>query len=240
MSRRCIFCNSVPVTREHILGRWLRPMVPGTGAFTHSRSGASGAPHIVWSSDSIDYKVKLVCEACNNGWMRALDEATSPIIGPLVQGQRTALSTEAKSTLASWLSKVQLLFQYMANPPRPASQARRAAMSASHGPFKGTYVSLGTYEGRWPLWARYHELQLIRPSKPLEPLAGERLTISIGKFAAQIFLGPEHSTHAVALTPVDATRDWLQPLWPDVTPIIWPPLRAMSDADLETFSTWST
>ena len=224
-----------------MLGRWLSPLVPGTGPFTYTRSKDSGKPTVVWSSDSLDLKLRAVCgPSCNNGWMRELDEAARPIISPLIQGQRLLLDESAKITLASWAAKVQLLFQYMGAPPRPVSQQRRDAMYESHKPYKNSYLWLAAYAGGRPIFARAHEVQMVRPSKPSEPLSGERFTITIGKVALQVFIGPEHPTHAVALTPVDAARPWLLPLWPDVSPITWPPSREMSDADVEVFSTFST
>src|SRR5262249_34157645 len=145
--------------------------------------------------------------SCNNGWMRELDEATRPLISPLIQGgQRIVLHEEARVTLASWAAKVQLLFQYLGAPPRPVSQRRRDAMFVSHKPDKHSFVWLAAYAGSRPIFVRAHEVQIVRPSKPSETLSGERFTITIGKMVLQVFVGPEHPTHAVALTPVDAAR----------------------------------
>jgi hypothetical protein len=158
----------------------------------------------------------------------------------LIQGQRLLLDESAKVTLTSWAAKVQLLFQYMCTPPRPVSQQRRDAMYESHKPYKNSYVWLAAYGGGRPIFTRAHEFQIVRPSKPSEPLGGERFTMTIGKVALQVFIGPEHPTHAVALTLVDAARPLLLPLWPDVSKITWPPPQEMSDADVELFSTFST
>jgi hypothetical protein len=48
--------------------------------------------------DIHDWKVKCVCEPCNNGWMRELEEKVRPLITPLIQGKEHTLG--ARTTAA--------------------------------------------------------------------------------------------------------------------------------------------
>ncbi|MFL6688584.1 MAG: hypothetical protein ACJ8IR_00110 [Alphaproteobacteria bacterium] len=52
--------------------------------------------------DIHDWQVKCVCEPCNNGWMRELENKVRPIIAPLIQGQPTILRMQDRRVIAGW------------------------------------------------------------------------------------------------------------------------------------------
>jgi hypothetical protein len=74
--RRCVFCCSAPVTREHILPQSWRdrvgfPAVPRE--FIQRRKGNESTQRTE-SPKLFDVVVRRVCKKCNEGWMQALDK----------------------------------------------------------------------------------------------------------------------------------------------------------------------
>jgi hypothetical protein len=52
--------------------------------------------------DIHDWQVKCVDQACNNGWMRDLENKAKPILTPLIQGQPALLSQNDQRVVAGW------------------------------------------------------------------------------------------------------------------------------------------
>lgn len=86
----CIFCGGRPLTREHIWADWFRAYLPRPLPFYHSG-------RIVLSEDNTQThksekisgdpkcrKMRIVCNRCNNEWMSDLQNATKPILIPLL------------------------------------------------------------------------------------------------------------------------------------------------------------
>ena len=47
-------------------------------------------------------KLKRVCYVCNTGWMSELEDATAPILIPMINGRTTVLSMEEQRQIAAW------------------------------------------------------------------------------------------------------------------------------------------
>ena len=110
--RACAFCGSdKDLTREHVWPRWAQDLV-----------GAEPAPYVaavekeitrVWTASPATLTVRLVCRACNNGWMARLEHAARPVLTPLIIGERAVLSVKDSGSwrigrprplpLATWL-----------------------------------------------------------------------------------------------------------------------------------------
>ncbi len=59
-----------------------------------------------------DVQVKIVCAACNNGWMSALERAARPIFVRLASGKAHSLSAGDQELLAAWMYKTALMYAY--------------------------------------------------------------------------------------------------------------------------------
>jgi hypothetical protein len=57
------------------------------------------------------FKLKRVCEACNNGWMSHLEGNAKPIIVELIKGRRAlaTLGEEERQILARWAGKTAII-----------------------------------------------------------------------------------------------------------------------------------
>src|SRR4051794_33684283 len=66
MARRCCWCGTPKVTREHVFGKWMRDMLPDA-EFTFTRRLPNGQL-VSKMVRLIELQTKHVCRKCNNDW----------------------------------------------------------------------------------------------------------------------------------------------------------------------------
>jgi hypothetical protein len=99
----CIFCGGLPLTREHIWADWFRAHLPRTLPFYHSgrivlnEDNTRTRNSKKMSGDPRSKKLRIVCNKCNNGWMSDLQNATKPILTPLLHHQQITLSEQQRA-----------------------------------------------------------------------------------------------------------------------------------------------
>lgn len=109
--RRCLFCDGVAASAEHIWPKWAAPYFKRTA---HDKSleswhrlGAGQAKVILGNrvrhGHTSTVTVKAVCKACNNGWMSGLENAAKSALEPMLSGRRVRLSAADQSRLAAWV-----------------------------------------------------------------------------------------------------------------------------------------
>jgi hypothetical protein len=88
------------MSKEHVWPDWLDPYLP-KGEVNHERMCQTVyRTHSVravkkQSGSSQSGRVRVVCRACNNGWMSVLQSDAKPILIPLLTGARTSLHKKA-------------------------------------------------------------------------------------------------------------------------------------------------
>jgi hypothetical protein len=98
-----------------------------THRFTPSDGNETKAKE--WESDGPSLATGSVCLECNNGWLSELETVASPIIGPLLLGEPTSLTTEEQRVVSFWSYKTVLLLQMIRakeDRPIPARRFREA------------------------------------------------------------------------------------------------------------------
>lgn len=120
--RQCIFCGSVPLTREHIIPRWTgayfnearQPFDPDHRQFntvTHQPAHGPSIVEVVDRGPVIDIRdriVRAVCADCNNGWMSALELGMKRLHGDLRSGKR--LTVADIEVLRRWAHKTAVMW----------------------------------------------------------------------------------------------------------------------------------
>ncbi len=99
---KCAFCGGFGMTKQHIFGKRLLTLLDGqfgthliieqlpeTERTIRTRSGN------VWSK-----QLRRVCNNCNAGWMRLLEEKSYPVLKPLICGS-TKIAVEDQRILAA-------------------------------------------------------------------------------------------------------------------------------------------
>jgi hypothetical protein len=111
MVKVCVFCGGIPLTKEHVLPRWLKVALDPT-VRRHRYIRVSNGTVRQHDSTPLDAQVKIVCSDCNSGWMNQLEEDVRRFLPDLIQGNPCVLDTEAQRALASWSLKTMLMLQY--------------------------------------------------------------------------------------------------------------------------------
>jgi hypothetical protein len=111
--KRCIFCGSGKLSREHFWPEWAAPILPNGrnlnyydfaeryDRFTGKRSITK---HYRRQGPVITKRLRVVCGDCNSDWMNRQETAVRPILTPMATGGRLNLTAEAQLILARWIT----------------------------------------------------------------------------------------------------------------------------------------
>jgi hypothetical protein len=122
----CLACGttSSPASREHVFSRWLlTEFGPDTSMalFKQLDDGAREQRRAEIKLDS--FKLKKICECCNNGWMSELEERAKPLILGVIRGVRElgSLSEDDRRILARWAGKTAVVESHSVGAECPVS-----------------------------------------------------------------------------------------------------------------------
>lgn len=111
----CVFCGGSPLTKEHVLPRWLRhhlDYAPQTATWTTRPDGSLNSALSIPVIPG-ERTVRMVCATCNNGWMSKLETRAEPALRHLIVGRPT-LTHGQRQILASWSLKTAMMTQLIA------------------------------------------------------------------------------------------------------------------------------
>jgi hypothetical protein len=155
--KACVFCGGKPLTKEHILGDWLKAHVPRLAEWTlHTVS--SGSPMMIdgqavtleviergfsyRSGNPASRSLKIVCGPCNSGWMSRIQDRAKPILVPLLRNAwAREMSTEDRETLATWCALTTTVNEYSHEATRKVSVASRRHL-----------MTMGRMPAGWRVW----------------------------------------------------------------------------------------
>ena len=125
----CMFCGSTEAktSKEHVLPQHWKETFPGsTGRLLRRRVLGVPQERRVNHVTPYDQKVPQVCEECNRGWMRLMDEAVKPLVYDLSWGKTRVIPAESVDLLGTWCTKVSLVRTHA---DRDASQQASVEMT---------------------------------------------------------------------------------------------------------------
>src|SRR5256885_6195480 len=118
MPRKCLFCESTGITKEHIYSRWIFDCItPSDKSFRpgfrcvvrSSRNEVADAPFGGDFGDGREipydnFCVKSVCKQCNNGWMSELESKAKTILSETIKNglDPSSLSHETAFYVSRW------------------------------------------------------------------------------------------------------------------------------------------
>jgi hypothetical protein len=111
----CLSCGLTSNTPsgEHVFSDWLLKELQCQELPMHfSRRYGDGTTSVHRTGITIgSFRLKRVCEGCNNGWMSRLEDRAKPILLPLMKGQRgiDSLQEDECRILAKWAGKTALI-----------------------------------------------------------------------------------------------------------------------------------
>lgn len=115
--RRCLFCNSLNLSKEHIYPAWLFKTLK-TNSPTFKPSNLLRVSEVTEFEESLlfssndsdnreirydDFTIKSVCKECNSGWMSELETATEKIITNILKKEKSLLlPPEEALVISKW------------------------------------------------------------------------------------------------------------------------------------------
>jgi hypothetical protein len=103
---RCIFCDNLVDSGEHLWPRWARKLLKRAGHLRRTETAidypAASAPfgtisHWTVNGSTYQKKVHVVCRTCNNGWMNLRHENPSrKYLKPMMKGESVSLDFDAQ------------------------------------------------------------------------------------------------------------------------------------------------
>jgi hypothetical protein len=233
----CRFCATQgrPLTREHVLAQWVRPLLEDGPSAPYVRETEDRGVERVWNMPLAGLTVKRVCAACNGGWMNDLETGVQPILRGMIASTLGELTAAAQRTLTAWGTKTAMAYDLTLKEPVLPDECRRWLVD--HGtPPEGTVMLLARYGGRrFPLYASHgtRKFQVQVGDQPTRDWRAFLLTVSVGPVVLQLF--GHGIANVVDLRPRGWKQDFAHVIWPDPAPLPWPLPRALGDDGLRRF-----
>jgi hypothetical protein len=187
------------------------------------------------SGDLATLKLPDVCVDCNGGWMSRLEDATKPVLLPMIRGEARQLDLSERRRLAAWgqLKCLTLDAFYRGEhdgvrhlPARLAHHFRNERQ-----PLDDSLVVLGKYlppnEGVFMPWGR---LMKESPAEGAYPAASIVIvTFAFGHLVLQVLIGAWTTTHKAQIHFPFADPRFLR-IWPTEArgEVRWPPVVSIS------------
>lgn len=191
----CPFCQTreAPATKEDIFARWIARLWPDGGLFRVDVIDPDGRLERTYGAKgNLGFVLTKPCKNCNNGWMNDLENAAIPILAPTIQGQPRTLTFAECRTLARWMVKTSIMFEFLQRrPTRYFTRRDRIALFESLS-IRRVLLFLARYVPRTePTSGWFQEypmpLQITAPIGAQEDVDAYVATFAIGQLVLQLF-----------------------------------------------------
>jgi hypothetical protein len=255
---RCIFWEPskphTPLDREHIWGEWLKPYVRSDINRHRLREEEIGKPGTLSkvkitprTGEPLLSKVRIVCKACNSGWMSRIQSVAKPFLLPLIQGRSTTMGLVAQRAIAAWCTMATITSDYLShdNTAIAISQGERDWFRDNGTPPQDWKIWIGHYTGRKGRWT--HFVVPILEAKGISELKDndfaqpntQTTTFVVGNLFVHVistsgdpstvsrWIWPSGSPLTLKLVQIAPTRESI---------VVWPP-QSLTDFETELIST---
>lgn len=109
----CVFCGGFGLTKEHVIPKWIRPLL-SDGPASHTRLTQTFAanplkskipalgPEISRQGYLFNTKLRMVCKDCNEGWLNTCEQEIKPTLSKLIVGEHVFLDKAAQAKISRW------------------------------------------------------------------------------------------------------------------------------------------
>jgi hypothetical protein len=230
--RECIFCLSKEnLNKEDLWPKWVIKSVVGGRSPKIERT--IGGDTVIYAGRWV--KARCVCEPCNGGWMRGLENESKPILEPMFHDSPCVLDYSKQSTVSQWTIKTAMTFECIKPKAAFYSRADRQHPFIWKVPPPDTLIWIGRYDDSYSPAIEKHTL-----SNPKRYFLGDGncTTFAIGHLAIQSITA-RRSTIGEAISRNVETEEGpfdrkLIKVWPLVTDfVLWPPPESIRGEDTE-------
>jgi hypothetical protein len=234
---RCIFCDRLGVTKEHMWADWLRNFIPRELAghatsFEKIHLRRSEKEFHRRTGDPHSRRIKCVCRPCNNEWMSELQEKAKPYLIPMLSGHEIKLRRNGQTAVASWVTMMVMVAEHLNAESVAIGPSERRRFKDNHMPPSHWRIWIGRHEAAsHPLFT--HNILSFATEEEIKRLGIEG-AIPANTQTSTILLGKHLLIHVMS-SPVARSiiRRWRLPIalapsltqiWPVVSgQVIWPP-----------------
>jgi hypothetical protein len=235
----CIFCGAGSLSKEHIWPTWSHSVLKELGVVDEGNVsiksvGNRGKPEKFHKKErqgaTYNKRLRVVCESCNNEWMSGIDEASKPVLIPLMTGQLGELDDVAQTQLALWATMKAMVAEQATKEDVVFTEQQRASFMKAREIPVGVTVWMGrTYSGLWLnafLRSSAHlefaaKGQIVRPDLPIERKNTQTTALGIGQLF--LFVTVSNSRTFNLLDSI-SVENLLMQVWPIAHPKILLPL----------------
>lgn len=240
-----MFCGSHGrLTKEHAWPQWLgRGTTVGPEEHTHTSGfGRTGGDTLTEHPNRAVHRratvlttfVREVCATCNNEWMSQLEERARPLLERLwASGYplgATAFSEVETSALAAWATKTAWVRERAGDHSNVADDATRHRFACSPTVPELTTVWVARHDGRANFQALSAGIEVTRSDRHWTSGESRRVHLCTLVFRGLAFLVRTDSGPGVA--PMRLPTDAWRQLAPHAGTLLWPPVRPVSDIDV--------
>lgn len=196
----CIFCNKRrPRAREDAIPHWMTDVLKPSGSIsTDFITVVPGEPirrRQAKFADLAALKLKDVCVDCNGRWMSQLENATKPLLEPMMLGRTRELDSAEERQVAAWAQlKCLSLDAYYRGDYRGLRHLPERLAHEFYGrrqPLENSLVTIGRYVpprmGVMMPWGR-HMLEYPTNAEG-SPIATVTTTFAFGHLLVQVIIG---------------------------------------------------
>lgn len=238
---KCIFCDGIGLSKEHIWSTWLRQYLPRRyhehyrGSLDFHSGSATQPNENSWrqkQGDVATLQVRCVCRTCNNGWMSQIDENAKAHLTPLICGQAIVLDDTAQRLIATWVALKFMIVEQVYD--------RAVTLETERSQFRDER----TPPGNWRIWIAQYASEAARNSLVRVPVAvplrhgpcpefnTQFLTFVVGRLLILAIAAPDGFSLAL---PPEASHVF-RSVHPTAGKIVWPPFGSVTDAELLQFT----
>lgn len=226
MKRKCLFCEEIATTKEHVWPRWILNLMQDRRPV---RQKLGTRPEVTYKGD---FTIRGVCSSCNNTWMSELETELKPILGPLLQDISIQLDFEDQKKIAKWAFKTAIVLE--GTKPQSVERYFDSGLAPA-------LKNRGAILGRTMIWiGRYIESGLFASAADItynlngQNLSGQATvtTMVVGYVLLQVVSAvfPPDADNQNIQIPL-RTDQWdeiFYQIWPSTQIFVWPPKTTIS------------
>lgn len=184
-----------------------------------------------------DETTRMVCAACNNGWMARLENQTKSLFDAMEGTEPLTLEERAQQTLSAWALKTAIVFDHAQGIPwQPTEMAdERQHIAETSAPSENVLVWLASCFDAPPAQARLWGTRAALTTTSAKTLEASVLgaTFSLGQVCLQVLYSTIPSMlEAFALQ----QRPAITLIWPYRDPFDWSTRNSFANEDLREFA----
>jgi hypothetical protein len=241
VAKKCIFCGSTPLSKEHFWPNWAASLLKKGGVSLKTehfvqkhKSGMLLNPkRLTRQGSACTFKIKIVCKSCNNGWMGRIEGRVKPILSEMIIGRTVLLSEQDQTLLATWITMKMIISEHHMNKSPITDKRRLYEFYKNPKPIDWATIWIALCEDdAWQTQFMTSSMWLSTESRKINhsshdcPDNTQSITFGIGK----LFVYVQYTTvSGLDLNMKFSEGLMVSQLWPIVKKdTFWPPMRSLT------------